>query len=383
MQIRETGLTRSRSDYTRLYSKCVAISISSFVVIFATIGLSGCAGYTTANTQSTGSKTLSATPTSISFGSVSVGASSTQSVILKSGGTASVTISQTTLSGSVFSITQGTPLSSIAAGQSATLQVRFAPSSSGNVTGSLTVTSDANDSPTTISLSGSGAAGTSQLTATPNSLSFGNVNVGGSSSLGLTLTNNGNSNVTISSVSASGTGYSANGVSANTTLTPGQTATVNVTFAPTAAGSASGSISVASNASNSSATISLTGNGVTQSTNVPGAPACGISGDNSNHIPTDWNTFTPPAKGQSYVDPTFGCTVTRITDASKDAWSGSFYLPLSHGYSTVSPFNANDTYLLLSDGWGRRYVTDLKGNIIVPIGNMPTGTNDGWYLWDA
>jgi len=187
--------------------------------------------------------------------------------------------------------------------------------------------------------------------------------------------------MTISSVGASGAGYSASGVNGNTTLTPGQTATLNVAFAPTAAGNASGSVSVSSNATNSPATISLSGSGVVQTTT--GTPTCGKVGDSSNHVPTDWGSFVPPAKGQSYVDPTFGCTVTRITDASQDVWNGSSYLPITHGYSTVSPFNANDTYLLLSDGWGRRYVTDLKGNLVVPIANMPTGFNDGWLLWDA
>jgi hypothetical protein len=82
------------------------------------------------------------------------------------------------------------------------------------------------------------------------------------------------------------------------------------------------------------------------------------------------------------VDATFGCTVTRITDSSTQDYSGSFYLPLSMGYATVSPFNANDSYLMITDGWGRRMITDLSGNAIVPIGNVPSG-NDGWYLWDA
>jgi len=113
-----------------------------------------------------------------------------------------------------------------------------------------------------------------------------------------------------------------------------------------------------------------------------GNPTCGISGDTSNHIPTDWSTFVPPAKGQSYVDSSFGCTVTRITDASKDAWSGSFYLPLTHGYATVSSFNANDSYLMLADGWNRHFVTDLTGNIVVSSSNMPA-SNDTWFLWDA
>src|SRR5437764_5171336 len=92
-----------------------------------------------------------------------------------------------------------------------------------------------------------------------------------------------------------------------------------------------------------------------------GNPTCGISGDTSNHIPTDWSTFVPPAKGQSYVDSSFGCTVTRITDAS---------------------FNANDSYLMLADGWNRHFVTDLTGNIVVSSSNMPA-SNDTWFLWDA
>src|SRR5690348_13785871 len=375
MEIKETGLADSRSSHTRLYSRCITLSILSLALFLTSVGPSGCAGYTTASTQSTGSKTLSANPTSLSFGNVSVGATATQSATLKNGGTASVTVSQTNVSGAAFSITQGTPPYSVAAGQSVTLQVRFAPSSSGNITGSLTVTSDADNSPTTIALSGSGASATSQLTATPNNVSFGNVGVGSSSSLGVTLKNTGNSNVTISGVTPSGGDYSANGVNANTTLTPGQSATLSVTFTPAATGSASGSVSVTSNANNSPATISLNGSGVTPTAAPQGAPACGMSGDSSNHVPTDWGTFVPPAKGLSYVDPTFGCTVTRITDSSKDIWTGSFYLPITHGYSTVSPFNANDSYLMLTDGFGRRYVTDLQGNTLVPISSIPSGFN--------
>src|SRR5438034_7667626 len=242
---------------------------------------------------------------------------------------------------------------------------------------------------TCVSLSGCAAyttaniqsAGSRILSPSPTSVSFGNVSVGNSSLLAVTLSNNGNSNVTISGVNTAGAGYGASGVSANTTLAPCQTATLNVVFAPTAAGSVSGSVSVASNAGNSPATISLSGSGVAQTTSS-GAPTCGKSGDSSNHVPTDWSSFVPPAKGQSYVDVTFGCTVTRLTDASSEVWSGSFYLPLGMGYATVSPFNADDSYLMLGDGWGRRLVTDLTGNVVVPIGNVPGG-NDGWYLWDA
>ncbi len=162
-------------------------------------------------------------------------------------------------------------------------------------------------------------------------------------------------------------------------LTPGQSVTLTVAFAPTVAGAVSGSAAVASNASNSPATITLSGSGVTQ---TAGSPTCGKSGDSTNHVPTDWSTFVPPGKGQSYVDPTFGCTVTRVSDASSEVWDGSHYIPITEGYATISPFNANDTLLMLTDGYGERFFTDLQGNIVVPKGNVPGGNNT-WYLWDA
>ena len=227
------------------------------------------------------------------------------------------------------------------------------------------------------------AAATVSLNASPTSLSFGSVNVGSSSALSVTFTNAGSSAVTVSNVTVSGAGFNATGISSGQVVAAGQTATLNVTFAPGTSGALTGSVTVASNATNSPSTVALSGTGaaVTASSDS-GAPTCGVSGDGSVHVPSNWSTFAPPAKGQSYVDPTFGCAVTRVTNAASDDWDGSAYLPITMGYATVSPFNANDSYLMLEDGWNRHYVTDLVGNIVVPIANMPT-ENDGWMLWDA
>ncbi len=101
-----------------------------------------------------------------------------------------------------------------------------------------------------------------RLVAGASALSFGNVNTGSSSSLGVTFTNSGSSNITISSVTISGPGFTASGVSAGLMVTSGQIVTLNVTFAPAATGSVTGSVSVVSNASNSPASIALTGTGV-------------------------------------------------------------------------------------------------------------------------
>src|SRR5438270_677847 len=378
MEPKKTGVCYSRSSQLCVGSCRLTILVLLLALVLEVGALSGCAAYTSVSTQSTGSKSLSASPTNVSFGSVSVGSTSTQSVTLTNSGSASVTVSQATVSGTAFTVTKGTPLSSIAPGQSATLQIQFAPSSSGNLTGSFTVASDATNSPTTVYLAGTGGA-TSQLTASPGSLSFGNVNVGVSPSLGITLTNSGNSNVTISSVNTSGAGYSASGVGSSATLTPGQTATLNVTFAPTAAGSVTGSVSVASNASNSPATISLSGSGVTQS--ASGAPICGISGDTSTHVPSDWTSFTPPAVSQSYVDSLFGCTVTRLTNGSGETLADGTHPGLMNFYSTLTAMNASDTLVFITYNNGSWRISDLHGNTVVSAANMPS--MNGHAVWDA
>jgi hypothetical protein len=113
-------------------------------------------------------------------------------------------------------------------------------------------------------------------------LSFGNVNVGSNSSLTTTLTNNGNSNVTISGITVSGTGYSDSGVTSGEMLTPNQSITITAQFAPSAAGLVSGSVSIASNATNSPAAITLSGTG------VAAAP---------HSVALSWTASTSPVSG--------------------------------------------------------------------------------------
>jgi hypothetical protein len=100
------------------------------------------------------------------------------------------------------------------------------------------------------------------LTSSKSALSFGNVNIGSNAVLGVTFTNSGSSNITISNVTISGAGFTSSGVSSGLILTPGQIGTLNVTFTPAAAGSVTGSVSVASNASNSPGVVTLSGTGV-------------------------------------------------------------------------------------------------------------------------
>lgn len=111
----------------------------------------------------------------------------------------------------------------------------------------------------------SAGTGASSLAASKTSLSFGTVKLGGSGVLGVTITNAGNSNIAISNVSISGAGFSASGVPTGLILTPGQTSILDVTFTPSATGILKGSVAVATNASSTALTVSLSGTGAQSS----------------------------------------------------------------------------------------------------------------------
>jgi hypothetical protein len=107
--------------------------------------------------------------------------------------------------------------------------------------------------------------GTSQLISSASNLAFGGVNIGNSGVLGLTLTNAGNANIAISNVSISGPGFNASGISAGSILGPGQTANMNVSFAPSGSSTVSGTVTITSTAANPKTVITLSGAG-TQAT---------------------------------------------------------------------------------------------------------------------
>ena len=104
---------------------------------------------------------LSVNATSIGFGSVGLNAPVSQALTLTSTGTAAVTVSSVSLSGTGFS-TSGASLPAVLnPGQAVTLEVQFDPANAGSYSGQLTVTSSASSA--VVALSGTGAAPLVQL----------------------------------------------------------------------------------------------------------------------------------------------------------------------------------------------------------------------------
>ncbi len=109
-----------------------------------------------ATTGGGGSATLTTSPSSLTFASQTVGVASTsQAVTVHNTGTAAASVGSIATSGD-FSQTN-TCGTSIAAGASCAVNVSFKPTASGTRTGALTITSNATNSPSTVSLSGTGA----------------------------------------------------------------------------------------------------------------------------------------------------------------------------------------------------------------------------------
>ena len=203
---------------------------------------------------------LTPNPASIAFGNVQVGDSQQEAGTLTNTGGASVKISQAVASGAGYSLSGLALPLNLAAGQSTSFTVTFQPQAAGSVNGSVEITSNAPNSNLSIPLS---ATGTSPaiLSANPTSLGFGNVQVGKSKQLSQVISNTGGTSLTVSQYTSTGTGYTVTGFTPPVTLTPGQSYTFTVTYAPQSVGAASGSISITSNASNPNLTVAFSATG--------------------------------------------------------------------------------------------------------------------------
>ena len=195
--------------------------------------------------------------------------SASQTLKLSNSGTADLSISQASVSGTGYSMTGLTAPITVAAGTSTNFTVAFQPTVTGTVSGSISISSNVGSSPLSIPLTGTGVAATLTLSASPASVTFGNVTVGTTATQNDQITNTGNAAVDITTISATGTGFSVTGGS-NTILSPNQSVTVTVGFNPQTAGSASGSLTVSSNAPALNVSLSGTGtNGSSFQTNFP------------------------------------------------------------------------------------------------------------------
>jgi hypothetical protein len=228
--------------------------------------------------------TLGSSPTSLSFGSVTVGSNHSLSEKVTNNGGTSVTISQVGISGTGFSFNGIAAPVTLTSGQSASFTVTFTPTSAGSASGNVTITSSGSNPTLTIPLSGTGVASTGQLTVAPTTLPVGSVVVGNSGKASGSLTASGAS-VTVTAATSNNSVFSVGGLSLPVTIPAGQSVPFTVTFSPTTAGAVTATLTFTSNAQPSTTTETLTGTGTaapTHSVNLSwsGSTSSGISGYN-------------------------------------------------------------------------------------------------------
>jgi len=127
----------------------------ALVLLSATL-LTACGGGTVAAKTATGNAaTLAASPSTIGFGNVTVGGSSSLTGTLTAGASA-LTVSSASWNGQGYSVSGINFPVALTAGHSVDYTVSFSPQVSGAVSGSISFVSDASNSPTMQTLTGTG-----------------------------------------------------------------------------------------------------------------------------------------------------------------------------------------------------------------------------------
>jgi hypothetical protein len=311
---------------------------------------------------------LAVSPASVSFGSVAVGATSAASTVtLSNTGTAALSVTALTLGGTnAAEFTRSTPALplQIAAGASSSLSLTFKPTASGARTASLTIASNNPAGNVSVALTGSGTATTSQplLQVAPASVSFGSVAVGATSAAStVQLSNTGTAALSITSLTLSGTNaaeFTRSTPALPLQIAAGASSSLTLTFKPTASGTRTASLTIASNNPAGNVTVAITGT-------APAAPGTGYPNDGSV-LGTNLSPISDWSPEWAFVD----CFKTSRDWVSGELWvfQDSRTLPLdANGWPTslqsgqvarsllfweqVNTYPSGD-YIVLYDGAG-------------------------------
>lgn len=109
------------------------------------------------------------------------------------------------------------------------------------------------------------------------------------------------------------------------------------------------------------------------------AAPCGLLDDGASHPPPTtgsfgYDTFIPPAAGQSYQDPVTLCNVRRLTQSQ----SQFNHIPMYHEYAPIRAVNADNTKVLGVTDDGYWFVLNVDGTINVPPYGAVTLTRPRW-----
>ena len=206
---------------------------------------------------------IAAAPSSLLFEEVAGGTSAAQHITLSNIGTAPMSLTSIAITlNTVEFVETNNCGTTVAAGSSCTISVKFKALAAGSTAANVTITGNAVNSPVSVGLSGVGLPPTT-ITTIPTSLSFGNQAVGTPSKAQIvTLTDTGANPLTIVGVTIGGT--NPGDFSQKYVCTSGvkNSCTISVVFTPKATGARTAYLLINDNVSGSPQKVPLTGTGV-------------------------------------------------------------------------------------------------------------------------
>jgi hypothetical protein len=220
---------------------------------------------------------IDVTPSLVDFGTVVAGQPKdiTVTIINNITNGADLVISNITVSGHGYTLP--TPPSypiTLSAGNTYPITIRFTPPTSGQFSGSLTISSnDPDEGSFKVDLKGNGSV-PPDISVSPASLDFGDVLLNQSKTLTLTISNSGGSDLQITNIQITGAGFSfKTQPQVPVTIQPGgNPVSIEVLFIPVNAQDYTGQITITSNDPDSPTTIQLKGRGIS-APNIEVTPA--------------------------------------------------------------------------------------------------------------
>ena len=270
--------------------------------------------------ESGGNRALAFSPSSLSFGNIQMGSSQTRYETLTNPGNSTLTISQARITGAGFSLTGLSLPLTLNRGQSVTFGVILAPTVAGRISGGVSVVSNASNRNLTIALAGTSIPA-GQLIPSATALNFGSVTVGTSKTLTATLTA-AKSSVTVSSATSTSAEFRLGGLSVPKTIAAGQNVSFTLTFTPQSSGTASGSISLISNAANTPTLETLVGLGT-----ATGSHSVSLYWNPSSSAVAGYNLYRSAKPGGPYtkITPALAAN-TSYVDSSVQGGTTYYYV---------------------------------------------------------
>ncbi len=190
---------------------------------------------------------IQVTPPILAFGDVLIGNTRNLTLTIGNVGNADLVVASAVVTGAGFTAPPYTNVT-ITPGNTSTLTVTFAPTQVQNYAGTVTITSnDPDEAVVAIPLTGAGVmVAVPDIDVTPAALTFGDVVINTTRNLNLTIGNVGFANLVVASAVVAGAGFTAPAFT-NVTITPENTATLTVTFAPILEQGYAGTVTIISN----------------------------------------------------------------------------------------------------------------------------------------